>query len=135
MDRGIMDTPNIHYCSLWWLDTPNIHYCSLSWLDTPNIHYCSLWWIPLTYITAHFDGLIPLTYITAHFDGLIPLTYITAHFHGLGTSIKCGRFYYINQDLDFHVMVFFVFSGLRWEAIVHFVDIGGIVDHHCLNFL
>jgi hypothetical protein len=21
------------------------------------------------------------------------------------------------------------------EGIVHFVDIGGIVDHHCLNFL
>ena len=24
---------------------------------------------------------------------------------------------------------------LRWEMIVCFVDIGGIVDHHCLNFL
>ena len=24
---------------------------------------------------------------------------------------------------------------LRWEVIVHFVDIGGIDDHHCLNFL
>ena len=31
-------------------------------------------------------------------------------------------------------MVFFVFSELRWEVIVHFVDIR-IVDHHCLNFL
>ena len=25
--------------------------------------------------------------------------------------------------------------ALRWETIVHFVDIGGIVDQHCLNFL
>ena len=24
---------------------------------------------------------------------------------------------------------------LRWEVIVHFVDICGIDDHHCLNFL
>jgi hypothetical protein len=24
---------------------------------------------------------------------------------------------------------------LRREMIVRFVDIGGIVDHHCLNFL
>jgi hypothetical protein len=24
---------------------------------------------------------------------------------------------------------------LRWEVIVGFVDIGGIDDHHCLNFL
>ena len=33
------------------------------------------------------------------------------------------------------VMVLFVFSELRWEVIVHFVDIDGIIDHHCLNFL
>ena len=36
-------------------------------------------------------------------------------------------------------MVFFVFSELSWEVIVHFVDIGGIDDHltvpHCLSFL
>jgi hypothetical protein len=29
----------------------------------------------------------------------------------------------------------FVFSKWRWEVIAHCVDIGGIVDHHCLNFL
>ena len=33
------------------------------------------------------------------------------------------------------VMVFLVFSELRWEVILHFVDIVGIVNHHCLNFL
>jgi len=32
-------------------------------------------------------------------------------------------------------MVYFMFSVLRWEVIVRFVDIGEIVDHHCLNFL
>jgi hypothetical protein len=26
-----------------------------------------------------------------------------------------------------------VFNGLRWDVIVGFVDIGGIVDHHCLK--
>jgi hypothetical protein len=26
-------------------------------------------------------------------------------------------------------------NDLRSEVIVHFVDICGIVDHHCLNFL
>ena len=30
-----------------------------------------------------------------------------------------------------YLVDFFVFS----EVIVRFVDIGGIVDHHCLNFL
>ena len=34
-----------------------------------------------------------------------------------------------------YVMVFLVFSELRWEVIVHFVDIVGIVNHHCLNYL
>jgi hypothetical protein len=28
-----------------------------------------------------------------------------------------------------------MFYELRWEVIVCFVYIGGIVDHHCLNFL
>jgi len=32
-------------------------------------------------------------------------------------------------------MVVLVFSELRGEVIVRFVDIGGIVDHHCLNFI
>ena len=30
---------------------------------------------------------------------------------------------------------FFVFSDLRQEVVVRFVDIGGIVDHHRLHFL
>ena len=34
-----------------------------------------------------------------------------------------------------YVLAFFVFSALRWEVIVRFIDIGGIDDHHCLNFL
>ena len=33
------------------------------------------------------------------------------------------------------IIVFFVFNGLRWEVMVCFVLIGGIVDHHCSNFL
>ena len=33
-----------------------------------------------------------------------------------------------------HVVVFFVFSQLKWEVIVRFVEIGGIVDHHYLTF-
>jgi hypothetical protein len=34
------------------------------------------------------------------------------------------------------MMCYFVmFNDLRWGVIVRFVDIGGIVDHRCLNFL
>jgi hypothetical protein len=33
------------------------------------------------------------------------------------------------------VVVFLVFSELKEEVIVCFVDIGGIVDHYCSNFL
>ena len=35
-----------------------------------------------------------------------------------------------------YVVVFFCVQLLRWETIVHFVDIGGIViNRHCLTFL
>jgi hypothetical protein len=34
-----------------------------------------------------------------------------------------------------YVVVFFMFNKLRWEVIVHIVDIGGIAEHHFLNFL
>jgi hypothetical protein len=34
-----------------------------------------------------------------------------------------------------YIVVFFKFNCLRWEVIVRFIDIDGIVDIHCLNFL
>ena len=33
------------------------------------------------------------------------------------------------------VEVSFVFNDLRWNLVVRFVDIGGIVEHHCQNIL
>jgi hypothetical protein len=38
-----------------------------------------------------------------------------------------------SQRLDFQRHM--SFCEFKWEVINHFVDIGGIVDHHCLNFL
>ena len=37
--------------------------------------------------------------------------------------------------LKYLVFPLFVFSEIRWQMIVCFVDIGGIVDHLCLDFL
>jgi len=34
-----------------------------------------------------------------------------------------------------YVVVFFMFNDLRSEVIVHLIDIGRIVDQHCLIFL
>ena len=34
-----------------------------------------------------------------------------------------------------YVMVFFMFNDLRWDVIARFVDIGGFIDHHYLNYL
>jgi hypothetical protein len=45
---------------------------------------------------------------------------------------------YVDIDgIDDHycLNILFVFSELRWEVIVCFVDISGIDDHYCLNFL
>ena len=42
----------------------------------------------------------------------------------------------LSQDFQHHKSwYFFVFSDLRQEVVVRFVDIGGIVDHHRLHFL
>ena len=37
--------------------------------------------------------------------------------------------------LTSYVMVYFVLSELSCEVIAGFVNIGGIIDYHCLNFL
>ena len=50
--------------------------------------------------------------------------------HPLGGGSKLGPGYPTSC-----VVVWFVFSELRWEVIARFVDIGVIVDHHCSNFL
>ena len=34
-----------------------------------------------------------------------------------------------------YLVICFVFTSLKWEVVVCFVDFGGIVDHHCVNFL
>jgi hypothetical protein len=38
------------------------------------------------------------------------------------------------SNIIYHSL-FFMFSELKWEVIVHFVDIVGVVTHHYLNFL
>ena len=51
------------------------------------------------------------------------------------TGSPCNIFVPVpTQDLDVqhYIVVTFVFNYSRWEVIVHFVDIGGIVDH-CLT--
>jgi len=39
------------------------------------------------------------------------------------------------RHIHVRVVVFFVFSDFRWEVVVHFVDIGGVVEHHFINCL
>jgi hypothetical protein len=34
-----------------------------------------------------------------------------------------------------YVLAFIMFSDLRSEVVVHFVNVGGIVDYHCIRFL
>ena len=43
------------------------------------------------------------------------------------------RFFFV--PISFVVALYFMFNDLRGDVIVHFVDIGGIVDHICLNFI
>jgi hypothetical protein len=42
---------------------------------------------------------------------------------------------WISNGIYMALSFFFLFSEIRWEVIVRFVDIGRIVSHHCLSFL
>jgi len=58
-------------------------------------------------------------------------------FLNLNFALKTKKFdpttlCYLDVQSD-NVVVFFVFSELRWKAIVLFVGICGIADYHCVN--
>ena len=75
--------------------------------------------------------------------------YCTAHVHIVVFMIACGLSEWKRICAGFLSFVYIciavgdpvfkrgslMFSGWRWEVIVYFVDIGGIVDHNCLIFL
>ena len=69
---------------------------------------------------------------------MIILRWLYWYFIAMNTVYPC-HILCLSQGFRFptsYVMIVFVFSGLRWEVIVLFVvDIGEIVDHHCLYFL
>jgi hypothetical protein len=56
----------------------------------------------------------------------------------IGTCSMTGDMYFIHTCTwisNVICMVLFVFSEVRWEVIVNFVDFGGIGGYHSLNFL
>jgi hypothetical protein len=58
----------------------------------------------------------------------IPITDLTLPH--IGVCLKSGHGFPLA-----YVVVFIAFHDLRWEVIVHFVDIDGVVCHHYLNAL
>ena len=51
---------------------------------------------------------------------------------GLTLTHLCAR---LKPGPGFPTRLISTFNELRHEEIVNFLNIGGIVDHHCLNFL
>jgi hypothetical protein len=60
---------------------------------------------------------------------------ITNNINYLPSIIFCDGNCPHRRMLTYLVFPLFVFSELRWQMIVCFVDIGGIVDHLCLDFV
>ena len=88
----------------------------LKWkkLDEQYI-YCAIWTIPQQgqYLMITFSFVIGITlYLLCLSQARTCISYIICH------GLFCVQW-----------------VQLRWEVIVNFVDIGGINDHHCLNFL
>jgi hypothetical protein len=48
--------------------------------------------------------------------------------------LLCTLSVFVITDVSVTCDVFFVFNDLKWEVIVHFVDVAGIVDCDCFNF-
>ena len=99
-----------------------IHFCASMWYFRVKANLCRffLMFIYIYICIAIGDPVIKREWLRSHFN---PATFLV--------SVP-------SQDLDFqHHMscLFLVFSERRWKVFVCFVDIGGIVDHHCLNFL
>lgn len=69
----------------------------------------------------------------------ISLISVTRHIQRLAFHRQRSWFLFVFVCFCFWVFLFFyfvcvrVFNGLRREEVVGFVDIDGIVDHHCLN--
>ena len=74
-----------------------------------------------------FAGFLSFVYICIHLsrrEVRIPLS-------DLSPSCLSARSKPRSGIPSSYVMFFFVFSKVRWEVIVRFVDICGLVDHHC----
>jgi hypothetical protein len=117
------------YCVHWnihWPSYCNVHvYIVINFCDS----MCSLVWKPIC------GGFYRLFLCIVVGDPVIKMEGLGSHQRVLHRHIFVSD---PRQDLDFptsYVVVFFflMFKELRWEVIVRFVDIGEIVDHHCLN--
>ena len=90
----------------------------------------------LSFIFVIMSGIIKRKWISAVF--FICFIFILQLENQLSREVSDPINRY-NPAISFLVLVpacgICAFNDLRREVIVLFVDIGGIVDHHCLNFL
>jgi hypothetical protein len=82
------------------------------------------------YLCGLFDIYMYCRWISTYQKGRvwIPLTCLTPSY--FCACLKAGPGFSAS-----YVVVCFLLTELRWESIVRFFDIGGIVENHCLNCL
>ena len=97
------------------------------------VQYClCLWivhsWLPLFSSVYLLGSLFIIISMLEHLENVLA-TYVCLFQDKTWSSNVIPRHTYAMG------WVFFVFNYLKWEVVVLFDDIGGIVDHHCLNYL
>ena len=112
------------HCFVWWLTELLLFFFYPK--INPNVISCVCWLFPFYPKCIYFCA-------SPKPGPRLPTSKIS---HGLFLcSMICSEMWLFVLLLTVELLTITVYTLFRWEVIVCFVDIGGIDDHHCLNFL
>ena len=115
---------------------------NMQWLWCCTVHvyvvidFCDcMWsfWVAATlwrFLSGFFIYVFPLEIQLSREDGWNPINRLNP-----ATLLRLFQAMTLISNVICRLFSLSVFSELRWQMIVFFVDISGIVDHLCLNFL
>jgi hypothetical protein len=113
--------------------------CSMPWSGLTQLYAC-VCFMPQIYLAVclclyHAADKLSRMFVSVSGCGLLSCMFVSVPCLGLTQLYVCVCIMPRPGFPTLYVVVFFMFTDLRSEVIVYFVDIGGIVDHHCLRFL
>ena len=113
--------------------------CSMSWSGLTQLYAC-VCIMPRIYPAVclclyHAADKPSCMFVSVSCCGLHGCMFVSVPCLGLAQLYVCVCIMPWPGFLTLYIVVFFMFTYLRSEVIVYFVDIGGIDDYHWLRFL